>query len=125
MDRVLALITERMPCPAARIEAELVEKELTAIDMSVENIAVAHTLARPFRSLHDCQRPQRPANGKKRRRRPADRPLDQAAAVMAAVDMVKKEIYFHGLTTVEQIHRAVVARCGNRASATWCAKSCF
>ena len=40
---------------------------------------------------------------------------DQAAAVIAAVDLAKKEIYFHGLATVERIQRAISARFGERA----------
>ena len=117
MDRVLALIAERLPCPAARIEAELVEKKLTAIGMSIDNVAVAaRLLGRPVRF-----RTVNVRSGRRKGEQGSDGrlvvPSEQAAAVMAAVDLVKKEIYFHGLTTVEQIHRAVAARCGDRAGA--------
>ena len=115
MDRVLALIAERMPCPAARIEAELVEKKLTAIGMSIDNVAVAaRLLGRPVRF-----RTVNVQSGRRKGEKGTDGrlvvPSEQAVAVLAAVDLVNKEIYFHGLTTVDQIHQAVAARCGDRA----------
>ena len=40
---------------------------------------------------------------------------DQEKTVTAAADLAKKEIYFHGLTTMERIEKAMLARHGNRA----------
>jgi hypothetical protein len=113
MDRVLALIAERLPCPAAAVEAELVEKKLTAIGMNLDHIATAaRLLGRPVRfrtiNVHSGAKEQA-----------TDTRLiiqsDQAAAVLSAVDMVKKEIYFHGLATVDRIQQAIAARYGERA----------
>jgi hypothetical protein len=126
MDRVLALISERLPCPAAQFEAELVEKKLTTIGMSIENIAVgARLLGRPVRFKTVNVQPGRRTKEKGRSHKldlslVSDGRLvvqsDQAAAVMTAVDLVKKEIYFHGVATVEQIQQAISTRFGDRAS---------
>jgi hypothetical protein len=40
---------------------------------------------------------------------------DQVNAVLAAVDLARKEVYFHGLAMVEGIDRAISVRFGNRA----------
>ena len=44
MDRVLKLISEMLPAPAARIEAELAGQGFTAIGMSLETVAAAARL---------------------------------------------------------------------------------
>ena len=44
MDRTLALIDKRIPAPAEILEAELVEKGLTAVGMSLEVVADAAKL---------------------------------------------------------------------------------
>jgi len=105
MDRSLALIARRLPCPADRIEAELAESGLTAVGMSVENIAVAaRLLGRPvaFKTVGV------------QKGRLVVRP-EQAAAVQAIVDFVKKDVYFHGLATVEHVRQALADRLGDLA----------
>jgi hypothetical protein len=100
MERALELIQRRLPCPAAEIEAELAEKGLTAIGMSLEGVATgAKLLGRPlgFRIV------------KVDRQRLAVKP-DQVAATAAIVDLAKKEIYFHGLSTADKMNRMVTTK---------------
>ncbi|OHB72828.1 MAG: hypothetical protein A2V70_01360 [Planctomycetes bacterium RBG_13_63_9] len=105
MDRALERIDHRLPCPAARIEAELAEKGLTSAGMPMENVSTgAKLLGRPpgFQIV------------KVDKQRLAVRP-DQVAATTAIVDLAKKEIYFHGLTTVDRITKLVSAKFPGRA----------
>jgi hypothetical protein len=113
LDRALALMAARLPCSAARLEAELIDARLTSVGMSIEAVAAAARLL--GRAVHfkvvkiegetgagpDCSAP------------PSDNRLviapGQLDAVLAAVDLAKKEIYFHGLSTVEQIARRISA----------------
>jgi hypothetical protein len=107
MDRALALIDERLPCSAERLEAELVHEGLTKVGMCLENIAAGAKLLEreiPFKVL------------KIETGRLAVRPK-QVDAAGAIVDLAKKDVYFHGLGTVGQIDRAVTKRfrgCGGR-----------
>jgi hypothetical protein len=100
MDRALALIAQRMPCSAAKLEAELAEQGLTAIGMSLDNIAVAaRLLGRPVDfQIVNVQ------NGDAGRL--LVRP-DQVPAAVTIVDLAKRDVYFHGLTNVEHIQRAI------------------
>jgi len=100
MDRVLAMLDERLPCGASSFEAELTEQGLTAIGMQLESVATgAKLLGRPvdFRIV------------KVDSDRLAVRP-DEVDATMAIVDLAKKEIYFHGLATVGAIEEAVAEK---------------
>jgi hypothetical protein len=100
MDRTLALIEKRLPCPADQIEAELAQQWLTAIGMSLEGVATgARLLERPlsFKIV------------KIDTGRLAVRP-DQVDATLAIVDLAKKETYFHGLSTVTAIERLVAEK---------------
>ena len=49
---------------------------------------------------------------------------DQLDAVLATIDLAKKEVYFHGLVTVKQILRAIPPPLAvrNQAQRTWCGK---
>ncbi len=118
MDRALALIVERLPCPAAHIEAELVKKGLTAIGMSIETVAIgARLLGRPIHFKTVCvQSGKRAARNKETDGRLIVRP-DQAGVAAATVDLVKKEIYFHGVTTLAQVERMIAIRFGDVADA--------
>ena len=50
LDRSLALVASRVPCPAVEIEAELRQQGLTAVGMSIEGVAAgARLLGRPVR----------------------------------------------------------------------------
>ena len=106
MDRALALIADRLPCPADRLEAELAKQGLTAIGMSIENVAVgARLLNRPVEfEIVNVQ------SGDKGRL--VVRP-DQVQAVVTIVDVAKRDVYFHGLTNVEQTQQAISG--GNKA----------
>ena len=95
MDRALAMIERRLPCSAAKLEAELATKGLTSVSMPLESIAKgAKLLDRPvaFKIVK--------LDGGKLAVR-----AQQIAVVSAAVDMAKKDVYFHGLATTEQIDR--------------------
>ncbi len=102
MDRVLALIASRLPCSASELEAELAREGLTAVGMSIESVAIgARLLNRPVtfevvnvRSGHEGRLVVLPT---------------QIPAVLAAVDVAKREVYFHGLTTVEQTQRTIAS----------------
>jgi hypothetical protein len=108
MDRVLTLISERLPSAAAKVEAALVDEGLTAVGLPLESVAVgARLLGRPI--------PFRVVAVPGGEGRLAVRP-DQEKTVTAAADLAKKEIYFHGLTTMDRIEKAMAARHGSRAS---------
>jgi hypothetical protein len=100
MDRVLGLVAGRLPAPAERVEGALVEAEVTAVGMPLESIAgAAKLLGRdpPFRIV-------RVEGG-----RLAVRP-DQVDVPAAAVEAAKKEVYYHGLTTVKQVEASLAGR---------------
>jgi hypothetical protein len=97
MDRALALVHQRLPCPAEKIEAELAERRLTAIGMSLEGVATGSKLLGRLLSF----RIVRLDTG-----RLAVRP-DQVDATLAIADLAKKEAYFHGLATVAGLERMV------------------
>ncbi len=118
MDRALSLAAELLPCPAAKIEAELVEQGLTAIGMSLDRLAAgARLLGRsvPFEivRIEDDRNGRRSKASRERLavdNRLAIRP-GQFGAAMAAVDAAKKAVYFHGLTTVDRVAECL---CGDR-----------
>jgi hypothetical protein len=97
MDRTLAMIEKQLPCSAQAIEAQLAEQKLTAVGMPLEAVVTAaRLLERPVRfSLVGVDAA-----------RLAVRP-EQAEAVATIVDLAKKEIYFHGLSTVERVQQLV------------------
>jgi hypothetical protein len=100
MDRTLALIAEDLPAPADQIEEELIRRGLTVAGLSLESVAVAaRLLGRAVRFRIVEISPEK---------RLAIRP-DQEKAALAAVDVAKKEIYFHGLATIKQIQLAIAA----------------
>jgi hypothetical protein len=100
MDRALALIAECLPCSAVQLEAELAKRQLTAVGMSIENIAVgARLLGRAVEfQIVNVQ------NGDQGRL--VVRP-DHVQAVTAIVDIAKRDVYFHGLTNVDQTHQSL------------------
>lgn len=115
MDRALALIADRLPCSAARLEAELIEQGLTAVGLSVENIAVAaRLLGRPTPFEVVAVEPSSPEQIDSR----IVVGTEQVKSVAAVADLAKKEVYFHGLATVERIERAISPRAkrGKRAA---------
>jgi hypothetical protein len=107
MDRALALIEERLPCPADVLQSELARQGLTAIGMPLESVATAaRLLERPVRF-----RLMGVESG-----RLAVRP-EQADAVPTIVDLAKKEIYFHGLSTIKRVERLVSEKFPERVGA--------
>lgn len=102
MDRALALISERLPCPALQLETELAKQRLTAVGLSVESVATsARLLNRPI----EFQVVNVQNNNAKR----FVVPPELAPAVPAIVDLAKRNVFFHGLTTVAQIRRTIFA----------------
>ena len=128
-DQALALIDKRLPAPAHELEAELAQKGLTAIGMSLEVLAEAANLlgrsagfkivkieqakSPPPKKIKSKAPPNPPPQ--KRGKKPAApgriavRP-DQVEAVQAIADLAKKEVYFHGLATVARLERIVARR---------------
>jgi hypothetical protein len=102
MDRVLALIVGRLPCSAAQLETELVQEGFTAVGMSIESIAIAARLLNRPVSFQVVN-----VDGGKERRLVVL--PEQIPIVTAAVDAAKRDVYFHGLTTVEQTQRAIAS----------------
>ena len=105
MDRALQTIAARLPCPAAALETELLQQKLTAIGMQLESMAAGAELlerAVPFRLVK--------IDGSRLAVRP-----DQVETVLAIVDAAKKEIYFHGLSTMRRIERLVSEKFPSRA----------
>jgi hypothetical protein len=120
LDRALALIAARLPCPAAQIEAELAQQGLTAIGMTTEGVAIgARLLGRPVRfkvvKVPNEKTPSSGTDGESIDGRLVIRP-DQANAVLAIVDLAKKEAYFHGLAKVEDIEQAIADDEGPRVT---------
>jgi hypothetical protein len=131
MDRALALIDQHVPAPSQKIEAELVEKGLTALGISLEVVAAgAKLLNRPLRfKIVKVDQKKSPADrrlkikakanlapgkgkyGKKHEAKGymAVRP-EQVDAVPAIADLAKKEVYFHGLTTIARVERIIARR---------------
>jgi hypothetical protein len=105
LDRALGFIHSQLPCPAAKIEAELVRRGWTAIGLPLENIATAAKLlgrSAEFRVVEvDPEREDGP--------RLAVR-SSQINVVLAIVDAAKKDVYFHGLATTDEIERAVAQK---------------
>jgi hypothetical protein len=90
MDRTLAFLEARLPRAVSVLQRELREDGLTAVDLRLENVAIAAELlgrAVPFR-LVSCAR-GRLAIGP-----------SQADVPPAVVEAAKKEIYYHGANTV-------------------------
>jgi hypothetical protein len=93
MDRALAFLRQRLPCPVATLEQALVEARLTAVGLRLSNVEeAARLLGRPvpFAVVHVAH---------------ADLAVEpkQTDVPMAVVELAKKEIYYHGVATVERI----------------------
>jgi hypothetical protein len=100
LERTLTLIGQRLPCSAATLEAELVAARLTRVGMSLEAVAdAAQLLDRPevFRivTVEDARLAFR---------------SEDAAHVLSIVEQAQKDIYFHGVSTVERIRKLVQDR---------------
>ena len=105
MDRVLAMLQSSLPCPAVQLEAELVRRGWTAIGMPLENVATAARLlgrTADFRVVEIL--PEQKSSPRLAVR------ATQVNAVLAIVDAARKDVYFHGLATVDEIDRLVSAK---------------
>jgi len=92
-DRALAFLASRLPGPAADLEQALAESGLTKVGLGLENVRRAtQLLARPlpFELVG--------IDGRQLAVDPAE--ADLPAAV---VELAKKEVYYHGLATVDRI----------------------
>ncbi|HEY4761819.1 MAG TPA: sigma factor-like helix-turn-helix DNA-binding protein [Thermoguttaceae bacterium] len=126
MDRTLALIEKRAPVAAAKLAAELLEKGLTSVGMSMEAVAAgAKLLNRAVRfsivKVDDGKYfvDSRPEKRAKKKAVAEDKQTEsevkgclvvrpgQVDAVPAIAEQAKKEIYFHGLTTVARLERMI------------------
>ncbi len=99
-DRTLAFLARRLPAPAERLEQDLRQAGLTRVGLRLEHVrTAAELLGRevPFRLI-------RVEGG-----RLAVRP-EQAAIPSAVIEAARKEIYYHGLSTVAQVRQAVEER---------------
>jgi hypothetical protein len=129
MDRALALIEKSIPAPAEKLDAELIENGLTALGISLEALAAAAKLLnRPLRfkivKVEQGESPAgrrakiktsaMPAPGKQSKKRETKGCMavrsEQVEAVPAIADLAKKEVYFHGLTTIARVERIIARR---------------
>jgi len=131
-DRTLALIEKRIPAPAAMIEAELIEKGLTTVGMSLEAVAAGVKLlnrSAGFKivKVDEYESPPGRQGKNKTKAKTAARKIaetqgrmgymavrpEQVDAVPAIVDQAKKEVYFHGLTTLKRMERVIARQYGS------------
>jgi hypothetical protein len=92
-ERALEFLAERLPCPVAAAERQIREAGLTTVGMRLEHVETGAKLLKrrvPFRIV---------SVGNKRL---AVRP-EQAAVPAAIVETAKKEMFYHGATTVERL----------------------
>ncbi len=109
IERALAFIKQRTPCLADRIEAELVEQGFTKVGLEVESILdSANLLKRKVGFAREWV-------GMARRRRiglvVATGDVDLAST---AIEVARREIYYHGIATLGRIHRRVAERVSGR-----------
>jgi len=97
MDSALRFIEDSLPCSAAGLEAELARRGITGIDMALDTVLTgAKLLKRPvdveITNIGEKRMSVRPK---------------QLNAMSAISDLAKKESYFHGLSTVDSIRKAI------------------
>ena len=105
MDRSLALVQQRLPAAADALEAELRQCGWTAVGMSLEGLA---TGARLLGRRTDFRVVKIEPDRKKSPRLAVH--ADQVEVAPVVADVAKKDVYFHGLATAEQIERLVAAK---------------
>ena len=105
MDQALAMIHARLPGPAAEIESELARRGWTAIGMPLESVATGARLLGRSADFRVVQIVPEEKNSPCLVVR-----SDQVNAVLAIVDAARKDVYFHGLATVDEIDRFVSAK---------------
>ncbi|MCR4414724.1 MAG: hypothetical protein NUV77_20095 [Thermoguttaceae bacterium] len=106
MDRTLAFLAARLPCAVSRLEAELRAAGLTRVGLHLENVRSAgNLLGRPIPFAVVVVDEERLAVRR-----------GDEALVPAVVEMAKKEVYYHGVATVDQLVESLSERFGSRAS---------
>lgn len=105
LERTLAFIHQRTPAPVEHIEAELVERGLTAVGMEVERILdAAKLLKRPVSFRMEWV-------GMARRQRVGLVVTEaESGLVAAAIEAARREIYYHGIATLKQVCSQVPGR---------------
>ena len=99
-ERTLTLIGEHLPAPADRLEAEIHKAGLTAVGVQLENVIGAAKL---------LDRPAGFSIVRVEGQRLAVRP-DRVTVPVAAVELAKKEIYYHGLSEIGNLERILSKR---------------
>ena len=110
VERAVALMERRTPCAASQMASYLAEEGLTAVGMGVEGLLVAaELLKRPVGfSLQWV--------GMARRRRVGLVVADgDAELVAAAIEIARREIYYHGIATLERVCGQVAQRVPGRS----------
>jgi Sigma-70, region 4 len=108
MDRALKLIHSRLPGPAAEIEAELCRRGWTKIGMPLENVATAAKLLGrkvDFRLIQIVAGQDVPLLAV--RPEQVNERVDGGRAIF---DAAKKNLSFHGLTTIDEVVRTMEAK---------------
>lgn len=113
LDRTLAFLDERLPRSVAALEEQINQEGLTAVGLRLASVAAAARLLGrpvPFRLVGQ------------RGRRLAVRPW-QVSVCMAVLEAAKKQVYYHGLTTVDQIVKVVAPQFAGQVDATLAAET--
>jgi hypothetical protein len=113
IDRALDLIHGALPRSAEGVESQLCEAGLTSIGMRLENVATAARLLErtaDFRVVVVEHRRLAVTTA-------------QAELPAAIIDIARKELYFHGLTTIKRIERLTAARFPGRGTAALVAET--
>ena len=99
-DRTLDFLKERLPCSVTKLEQEMVDAGLTAVGLRLENVkSAAKLLARPL-PLAVVR-----VDGGKLAVHPR-----QAAVPAAVLESARKEVYYHGASTVGRIRKVLSDR---------------
>ncbi len=109
IERALAAIRRRAPCSSSQLEAELVQEGFTAVGMEVESLIDGAKLLK--------RRAGFTLEGVSLGRRHQIElvvPEGEADLVAAAIETARREIYYHGIATLEHVCRQVAKRLPGR-----------
>ena len=109
MKQALAFIEDRTPCSVRQIETDLLEQGFTGIGMEVEGILdSAKLLEREARFALEW------VGMARRRRIGLVVASGDAELVSMAIEVARREIYYHGIATLERVYRQVAERSPGR-----------